>query len=131
MLDAYRAVYHGNPADPKAAESVNMVAGLLSEEGRIFHQDNTLLGAVGQFEFLRTQYPASPYRASALLAEATIYLHDLHDPVAAKAAYLKFLNIYPRNSLAAQARAGLKEIQHQQRQKRVGGNAARDRRERF
>lgn len=119
VLDAYRAVYHGNPADPKAAESVNMVAGLLSEEGRIFHQDNTLLGAVGQFEFLRTQYPASPYRASALLAEATIYLHDLHDPVAAKAAYLKFLNIYPRNSLAAQARAGLKEIQHQQRQKRV------------
>jgi N-acetylmuramoyl-L-alanine amidase len=118
VLGAYRAVYHGNPADPKAAESVNMVAGLLAEEGRIFHQDNTLLGAVGQFEFLRAQYPTSPYRASALLAEATIYLHDLRDPVAAKAAYLKFLNSYPRNPLAAQARAGLKEIQHQQRQKR-------------
>jgi N-acetylmuramoyl-L-alanine amidase len=118
VLDAYRAVYHSNPADPKAAESVNMVAGLLAEEGRIFHQDNTLLSAVGQFEFLRAQYPASSYRASALLAEATIYLHDLHDPVAAKAAYLKFLNSYPRNPLAAQARAGLKEAQHQRRQKR-------------
>jgi N-acetylmuramoyl-L-alanine amidase len=118
VLDAYRVVYHGNPADPKAAESVNMVAGLLAEEGRIFHQDSISLGAVGQFEFLRAQYPASLYRASALLAEATIYLHDLHDPVAAKAAYLKFLNTYPRNSLAAQARAGLKEIQHQRRQKR-------------
>ena len=118
VLDAYRVVYHGDPADPKAPEAVNMVAGLLAEEGRIFHQDTTLLSSVGQFEFLRTQYPASPYRESALLAEAAIFLHDLHDPVAAKAAYLKFLNSYPRHPLAAQARAGLKEIQHQQQRKR-------------
>jgi N-acetylmuramoyl-L-alanine amidase len=118
VLDAYRAVYHGNPADPKAAESVNMVAGLLAEEGRIFHQDTTLLGAVGQFDFLLAQYPVSPYGASALLAKGAIYLHDLHDPIAAKRAYLKFLSSYPRNPLAAQARAGLKEIQHQRRQKR-------------
>jgi N-acetylmuramoyl-L-alanine amidase len=90
-----------------------MVAGLLAEEGRIFHQDKTLLSAVGQFEFLRTQYPASPYRGAALLAEATIFLHDLHDPVAAREAYLKFLSSYPRHPLAAQARAGLKEIEHQ------------------
>jgi N-acetylmuramoyl-L-alanine amidase len=119
VLDAYRSVYHGNPADPKAAEAVNMVAGLLAEEGRVFHQDKTLLGAVGQFEFLRTQYPGSPYRAPALLAEATIFLHDLHDPAAAKTAYLKFLSSYPRHPLAAQARAGLKEIDHQKRQKRA------------
>jgi N-acetylmuramoyl-L-alanine amidase len=113
VLDAYRGVYHGDPADPKAPEAANMVAGLLAEEGRIFHQERTLLGAVGQFEFLRTQYPVSPYRAPALLAEAAIYLHDLHDPAAAKAAYLKFLSSYPRHPLAAQARAGLKEIEHQ------------------
>jgi N-acetylmuramoyl-L-alanine amidase len=119
VLDAYRSVYHGNPADPKAAEAVNMVAGLLAEEGRVFHQDKTLLSAVGQFEFLRTEYPTSPYRAPALLAEATIFLHDLHDPAAAKTAYLKFLSSYPRHPLAAQARAGLKEIDHQQRRKRA------------
>ena len=113
VLDAYRIVYHGNPADAKAPEAVNMVAGLLAEEGRIFHQDRTLLSAVGQFEFLRTQYPASPYRAPALLAEASIFLHDLHDPAAARAAYAKFLGSYPRHPLAAQARAGLKEIEHQ------------------
>jgi N-acetylmuramoyl-L-alanine amidase len=119
VLDAYRSVYHSNPADPKAAEAVNMVAGLLAEEGRVFHQDKTLLGAVGQFEFLRTQYPTSPYRAPALLAEATIFLHDLHDSAAAKTAYLKFLSSYPRHPLAAQARAGLKEIDHQKRRKRA------------
>jgi N-acetylmuramoyl-L-alanine amidase len=119
VLDAYRSVYHGNPADPKAAEAVNMVAGLLAEEGRVFHQDKTLLSAVGQFEFLRTEYPGSSYRAPALLAEATIFLHDLHDPAAAKTAYLKFLNSYPRHPLAAQARAGLKEIDHQKRRKRA------------
>jgi N-acetylmuramoyl-L-alanine amidase len=117
VLDAYRIVYHNNPADPKAPEAVNMVAGLLAEQGRVFHQDKTLLSAVGQFEFLRTQYPASPYRASALLAEAAIFLHDLHDPAAAKTAYQKFLNSYPRHPLAAQARAGLKEIQHQQQRR--------------
>ena len=119
VLDAYRSVYHGNPADPKAAEAVNMVAGLLAEEGRVFHQDKTLLSAVGQFEFLRTEYPGSPYRAPALLAEATIFLHDLHDPTAAKTAYLKFLSSYPRHPLAAQARAGLKEIDHQKRRKQA------------
>jgi N-acetylmuramoyl-L-alanine amidase len=113
VLDAYRSVYHGNPADAKAPEAVNMVAGLLAEEGRILHQDKTLLNAIGQFEFLRTQYPADPYRAPALLAEASIFLHDLHDPAAARAAYAKFLNSYPRHPLAAQARAGLKEIEHQ------------------
>jgi N-acetylmuramoyl-L-alanine amidase len=117
VLDAYRGVYHSNPADPKAPEAANMVAGLLAEEGRIFRQEKTLLSAVGQFEFLRTQYPVSPYRAPALLAEATIYLHDLHDPVAAKAAYRKFLSTYPRHPLTAQARAGLKEIEHQKRRK--------------
>ena len=119
VLDAYRSVYHGNPADPKAAEAVNMVAGLLAEEGRVFHQDKTLLSAVGQFEFLRTEYPGSSYRAPALLAEATIFLHDLHDPAAAKTAYLKFLSSYPRHPLAAQARAGLKEIDHQKQRKRA------------
>jgi N-acetylmuramoyl-L-alanine amidase len=119
-------VYHSNPADSKAPEAANMVAGLLAEEGRIFRQEKTLLGAVGQFEFLRAQYPVSPYRAPALLAEATIYLHDLHDPVAAKAAYLKFLNSYPRHPLAAQARGGLKEIEHQKRRPRSADEPTND-----
>ena len=103
-----------------------MVAGLLAEEGRIFHQEKTLLSAVGQFEFLRTQYPVSSYRAPALLAEASIYLHDLHDPAAAKAAYRKFLSDYPRHPLAAQARAGLKEIEHQKRRKRSADDSSDD-----
>jgi N-acetylmuramoyl-L-alanine amidase len=126
VLDTYRSVYHGNPADPKAPEAVNMVAGLLAEEGRIFHQDKTLLSAVGQFEFLRAQYPASTYRAPALLAEATIYLHDLRDPAAAKAAYLKFLRSYPRHPMAAQARAGLKESDHQKRGTRAADASQED-----
>jgi N-acetylmuramoyl-L-alanine amidase len=126
VLDAYRSVYHGNPADPKAPEAVNMVAGLLAEEGRILHQDKTLLSAIGQFEFLRAQYPASSYRAPALLAEASIFLHDLHDPAAARTAYSKFLNSYPRHPLAAQARAGLKEIEHQKQPKRLADTSRGD-----
>jgi N-acetylmuramoyl-L-alanine amidase len=126
VMDAYRSVYHSDPADRKAPEAANMVAGLLAEEGRIFHQEKALLSAVGQFEFLRAQYPASSYRAPALLAEAAIYLHDLRDPAAARVTYRKFLSTYPQHPLAAQARAGLKEIEHQKRRKRSADESSDD-----
>jgi N-acetylmuramoyl-L-alanine amidase len=115
VLDAYRVIYHRNPADPKAPSAVNMVAGLLAEEGRVFHHEKASESAIGQFEFLRAQYPGSPYHQSALLAEATIYLHDLHDRGAARAAFQKFLADYPDSPLAAQARAGLREARHKAR----------------
>ena len=40
--------------------------------------------AVGQYEFLRTQYPGSSLRVGALLAEGQIYENDLHDAAAAR-----------------------------------------------
>ena len=112
LLDAYRAVYHTNPADPKAQQSINTVAALLGEEGRIFNSEKTLRDAIAQCEFLRAQYPGGRFRASALMMEASISLHDLHDRAAAKAAFQKFLRDYPADPLAEQARAGLREIRH-------------------
>ncbi len=113
VLEAYRSVYHANPGDSKASTAVNMVAGLLAEEGRVLGDEKPSHDAIGQFEFLRAQYPASPYGESALLAEGSIYLHDLHDPASARAAYQHFLKSYPHHPLAAQARAGLRETRHQ------------------
>jgi N-acetylmuramoyl-L-alanine amidase len=107
VLDAYRAVYHGNPASPRADASIDAVADLLAEEGRIFQDNKALHDAVGQYEFLRRQYPGSRYRFSALLAEGEIYTRDLGDGARGKAAFREFLKLYPRSPLAAEARADL------------------------
>jgi N-acetylmuramoyl-L-alanine amidase len=53
VLDAYRAIYHGDPASPKADASVLAVAELLAEEGRLFSDEKLLHDAIGQYEFLR------------------------------------------------------------------------------
>src|ERR1035437_4809570 len=86
-MDAYRAIYHANPADLHAAAAVNAVAELLVEQGRGLHDAKSLKAAVGQYEFLRTQYPASSLGAQALLAEGQIEQDDLGDAVAAKEKY--------------------------------------------
>ncbi len=108
-LNAYRAVYHGDPTSPDAARSIAAVADLLASEGRCFHDAKLLHDAVAQWEFLRRQYPTSPLRQRALLQQAEIQQHDLHDPSTAKKSYRIFLAKYPHHALAEQARAGLQD----------------------
>ena len=108
-LDAYRAVYHGDPASPDAARSIAAVADLLASDGRCFHDAKLLHDAVAQWEFLRRQYPTSPLRQRALLKEAEIQQHDLHDRAAARKSYRLFLTKYPHDELREQARAGLED----------------------
>jgi N-acetylmuramoyl-L-alanine amidase len=67
VLDAYRAVYHNTPAAPKADASALAVAQLLTEEGSLFSEPKMLHDAMGQYAFLRVQYPGNRY--SALIAE--------------------------------------------------------------
>ncbi len=110
VLDAYRAIYHGDPASPKADASVAAVADLLAEEGRMFQDQKALRDAIGQDEFLRRQYPGSRYRFSALLTEGEIYQRDLGDLEQAKTTYLNFLHLYPQSPLGVEARTELKNI---------------------
>ena len=84
VLDLYRAIYHDDPASPKADASIFAVAQLLAEQGRILKDEKSLHDAIGQYEFLRREYPGSRYRADALLAEGDIYFRDLNDNAAAK-----------------------------------------------
>ncbi len=107
LLDLFRAVYHDNPADPHAPDAVLAVADLLAAQGRTLHDPRSLHAALGQYEFLRTQYPASPLRPKALLAQATIESDDLHDPTAARAAYTQLLRESPHSEAAAEARTAL------------------------
>ena len=112
VLDAYRAVYHDNPADAHAAQAVNAVAELLTEEGRALDDEKSLRAAIGQYEFLRTQYPASGLRGAALLAEAKIEAADLDEPGVAKKKLQQLLKEAPRGESARAAReelAGLTE----------------------
>jgi N-acetylmuramoyl-L-alanine amidase len=67
VLEAYRAVYHNNPAAPKADASALAVAQLLTEEGSLFSEAKMLHDAMGQYAFLRVQYPGNRY--GALIAE--------------------------------------------------------------
>ncbi len=110
VLEAYRAIYHGNPASPKADASIAAVADLLAEEGRVFQDEKALHDAIGQYEFLRRQYPATRYRFSALLTEGEIYQRDLGDLDQARAVYQSYLHQYPQSPLADEARTELKTI---------------------
>jgi N-acetylmuramoyl-L-alanine amidase len=114
VLEAYRAIYHNDPASPKADAAVAAVADLLAEEGRIFQDQKALHDAIGQYEFLRHQYPYSRFRFSALLTEAEIYQRDLGDLGQAKKIYDSFLRQYPEHPLASEARAELKNIKHEE-----------------
>jgi N-acetylmuramoyl-L-alanine amidase len=110
-MDGFRAVYHDSPGDLHAPTSVNAVAELLAEQGRQFHDAKSLKAAIGQYEFLRTQYPGSSLRVAALLAEAQIYENDLGDPTAAREKYALLVKQYPRSSQAEEARAGLASLE--------------------
>jgi N-acetylmuramoyl-L-alanine amidase len=114
VLEAYRAIYHSDPASPRADASIAAVADLLAEEGRVFQDAKALRDAIGQYEFLRHEYPASRFRFSALLTEGEIYQRDFGDLPQAKAIYLNYLRLYPESPLTEEARTELRNIRHLQ-----------------
>jgi N-acetylmuramoyl-L-alanine amidase len=109
-MDAFRAVYHGAPGDVHAPDSVSAVAELLAEQGRELHDAKSLKAAVGQYEFLRVQYPGSSLRVGALLAQGQIYQNDLHDVAAARERYELLLKQFPRSAQAEEAKAGIASL---------------------
>ncbi len=112
VLDQFRAIYHDNPRDAHAAEAVYSVAELLAEQGRDLEDAGSFRAAIGQYEFLRTQYPASPLGTPALLAEGSIEADDLGEAAVARAKWTELLREAPRSEAAKQARtelAGLKK----------------------
>ncbi len=122
-MDGYRAIYHDAPQSKYAVAAVNAVAELLAEQGRRLQDAKSLKAAVGQYEFLRTQYPGSSLREGALLAEAQIYENDLHDSALAKEKYALLVKQYPRGAQAEEARAGLDSLE-QGRGKREEGKGS-------
>lgn len=110
VADAYRRVYYVSPTSAKAEPAVIAVAELLAEAGRRFNDPKTLAAAIGQFEFLRREYPGSKYRVDALYTIGQLYKSDLNDPAAADAVFQDFLKHYPRSAHAEGARQALAEL---------------------
>lgn len=111
VLDSYRAIYHDDPQSRYAASAISAVADLLAAQGRDFNDAKSLKAAIGQYEFLRKQYPGSSLRIAALLAEAQIYENDLSDAASAKEAYRQLLKQYPHSEQAEEAKAGLASLE--------------------
>jgi N-acetylmuramoyl-L-alanine amidase len=97
VIAAYRRVYYGSPASSKADPSVVAVAELLTEMGRRFNDDKVLRAAIGQYKFLRREYPGSRDRIDALFTVGQIYQDDLKDQSQAKQAFEEFLHRYPHH----------------------------------
>lgn len=110
VLEAYRKVYYTSPTSAKADAAVVVVAELLARIGRDFNDPKMLQAAIGQYEFLRREYPGSKYRVEALFTIGQIYKEDLNDKEQAKATFQEFLKRYPRSELKGEARKAVAEI---------------------
>ncbi|MEK6398789.1 MAG: AMIN domain-containing protein, partial [Terriglobus sp.] len=110
VMDAYRMIYHGNPADVHAPESIYNVGLLLADQARTLREPKMLTAAIGQFEFLRTQYPRSSFRIPALLEEAHVAANDMRDVKLARTKYAAFVEEYPQSSHIEEAQAALKSL---------------------
>jgi len=120
VADAYRKVYYVSPASTKADASVVAVAEILAEMGRQFPPgDKDLHAAIGQYEFLRREYPGSKYRVEALFTIGQIYKDDLGDEAAARATFEEFLKRYPHSQLTPKAQEALAELNQPKPKKKV------------
>jgi N-acetylmuramoyl-L-alanine amidase len=111
VIDAYKVIYHGMPSSPHAVDSIVAVAELLEDEGHVFRDEKLFSATVFQYEYLRQHYPSSPQRAPALLAEAHVEQHDLHDNKAAAQKYSELITLYPRSPEADEAHTSLAALQ--------------------
>ena len=110
VIDAYRRVYYTAPTSSKADPAVFAVAELLVEEGRAFKSPHALQEAVGQYEFLRKEYPGSKFRVQALFKIAQIYKDDLGDNDQARETLQEFLKHYPHSEFGDDARQALNDL---------------------
>jgi N-acetylmuramoyl-L-alanine amidase len=111
VLDAYRVIYHDHPGASKAPAAVAAVAELLAEKGRVLADGGASRAAIGQYEFLRKQYPNSPQVANAALAEGDICRQDLKDTACAVEKFKQVAAESPGSSYAEQAALELKELE--------------------
>ncbi len=103
LLNVFRDIYHQHPGAAKAPAAVAAVADLLAEKGRVLADPRASRAALGQYEFLRQQYPRSPQVESVMLLEAEVCRQDLKDLACAEEKFRAVIAAVPGSSFAEQA----------------------------
>jgi N-acetylmuramoyl-L-alanine amidase len=97
VMDEFRAIYHGDPANPYAAHAVDQVAELLAEQGRELSDRKSLHDAAGQYEFLAKAYPSGSLASAALVHALELLGPDgANDPVEARKVREALESQYPK-----------------------------------
>ena len=125
VIDAYRRVYYTAPTSSKADVSALAVGDLMVEYGRAFEDTKSLTGSIGQYEFLRREYPGSRYRFEALFTMGQVYREDIGDNDKARETFNEFLKRYPGHELAEQARQALSEMAAEEKAAKNGRKAGK------
>lgn len=110
VMDAYRLIYHANPGDLHSPEAILAVGNLLAEEGVVLHDPHAFQAALGQYDFLRRQYPTSSLRITAALEEAHVAAAGMHDPKLAREKYTNFVTEFPHSQRVPEAREALQDL---------------------
>lgn len=110
VVHAFELVYRTDPGYPKTPSALAAAAEVYEEMGRQFASDRYYSKAIETYQFVAAQYPGGSLAVEALDAAAGIYLTDLENPVAARDAYEKLLQIYPRSQRAPAARAEVAKL---------------------
>jgi N-acetylmuramoyl-L-alanine amidase len=110
LIRAFQEVYRLNPAYSKTPVALTAVAEIYEQMGRRLSDDNYYLESIKAYEFVATQYPQNRLARDALFTISEVYRVDLENLEAARQAYQKFLEQYPKSAQAADAQDRLKQI---------------------
>ncbi|WP_158820216.1 N-acetylmuramoyl-L-alanine amidase [Granulicella sp. S156] len=109
VMDGFRAIYHGDPANTHAAKAVEQVAELLAEQGHELGDRKSLRDAAGQYEFLAKAYPSSTggSLAPSALGHALELLgpDGVNDAAEARKVRAELESQYPRFAKSEEARS--------------------------
>src|SRR2546422_8437018 len=123
LIRTYQAVYRLDTAYTKTPVALAAAAEIYEEMGRVYSTERYFVEALQAYRFLITEYPYNSLGPDALYEMGRIYLTDLKDPEEARAAFQKFLELYPRSPKRAEVREKLKEISRAQQERRAAASA--------
>ncbi len=110
VIQAFRRVYHTDPAYGNNTLCLMAIGALYAEMGQRWENQRSLESAVEAYRFLMREYPHSKFRREASLAMARIYRNDLKRPAEAMRQYERFLSEFPRAPEAQDAAQALVEL---------------------
>src|SRR3989442_635074 len=123
LIRTYQAVYRLDTAYTKTPVALAAAAEIYEEMGPVYSTERYFLESARAYRFLMTEYPCNSLARDALYEMRRIYPTDLKAPEEARAAFQKFLELYPRSPKRAEVREKPKEISRAQQERRAAASA--------